>query len=159
MRKLFCYLCILLTCITGCNDEEIELELDPNVLEVTNIRYVVTMDQPDLFYLSLSYTDGESYYDFTQKQYVNRDSLKKESTLDISYWEYEAKVKRGAILYVGANVTSKENISASKPAVITIKIYLDNQLIQERKGILYAMNEYIYGAKEQNTDFYIYTDH
>lgn len=152
------YIYILLLTFIGCDSDKQkpDMELDLGAPEEAVIRYEVNMDQPKLFYLSVSYTDGQTFYDFEQKQFINRERLKDESKLDTSYWSYEAKVKRGAILYIGADVTSKENISASEPAEITLKIYINNILVKEEKGMIHAITEYIYGIKYQNSDFNIY---
>lgn len=158
MKRLFCICSFLVVIFFSCNKDECKnrLCLDPQLSNEVEVRYEVTMDQPNLFDLFINYTNGEAYFNFDKQQYENRDSIKREYNLSTDSWVYEGLMRKGSILYVGANVMSKENTSASVPATITLKIYVNDIMVANEKELIHASCEYIYGAKVQDEKYYIY---
>lgn len=151
-------LLLLLLIIWGCSKDQFERPLEdfrlPN--DVT-IKYEVKTSCPQLYDLSVIYNDGFTCYDFETFSYINTDKTKSVTMLDSAYWIYEFKAKRGAILYIGASVSSKNGISAVRPAIVNTKIYINDKLVKENSNTLYSNCEYIYGIKEQKNEFYLYT--
>lgn len=133
------------------------LQIDTNLPQLVNVRYEVEVDHSELYNLDISYTYGETYFDFILQGYVNNELLKSESDLDLSFWSYETTMKKGSILYIATGVISKENISAIEPGSISVKIFVDGQLIKCNTHLIFASCEYIYGALEQNSIYYMYT--
>lgn len=151
---VFLFLSLILN---SCQDEERKKPLEDlsQPAEVT-VRYELSITHSDLYDLSISYNDGLVCYDFKTCSYQNTDKRKLLQNLEISTWSYEIKARRGAILYVGADVISKPGISATFPAEVHAKIFVENKLVKENKGLIHSGCEYIYGIKEQNNSFYIY---
>lgn len=135
-----------------------DLEIDTNLPELVDVRYEVKINHPELYNLCVSYTYGETYFDFVSQGYINNGFIRSEVDLDLSSWSYEKTMKKGAILYIAANVVTKENISAIEPSSITVNIFIDEELIKSETRLIYAACEYIYGALEQNNSYYMYTN-
>lgn len=151
-------LLLLVSFFMGCSNDKFDIPLEDLASpDIVVVRYEVEISQHELYYLSVIYNDGLTCYDFTTSSYINTDKTKSIAKLDSTYWSYEFNAKRGAVLYIGASVSSKNGISTITPSVVDTRIYINNKLVKANSNSLYSHNEYIYGIRNQNNNFYLYT--
>lgn len=149
---ILCFICF--SCERESKEKPIE---DLGAKEEVEVTYEVFMDRPDLFYLSVVYTDGRPRYNFKSGSYDMTHAIVTEEFLEKNYWKKTIVVQRGAILHVGASVVSIPGISAVSPAQIITRIYVEDELVKESEAIIHSSCEYLYGVKEQHVFFNIYT--
>jgi len=130
---------------------------DTSLPDRVKVRYEVYFDRMDLFDLSIAFTDGKSSYNFDKSCYENTEERESSNLTNNKFWEFETEINKGAILFIGASVISKEGVSATAPAAIHVSIYVDNKLVKYDENYLHSSCEYIYGAQKQIERYYLYS--